>query len=398
MCFSLKNWFVSTLDTLFAKTSKTVKTRPQSLQADRLLADAIRLAELPSPVPGEEPRAAFVLERLKNLNLLPEVSEVGDIKVRLQHSKAGYEAPILLFTDLGSSRWHPRNSLARLDAENASGAGLSDSLGCAALLSIAEQWQTGDFQSNTAKRDVLFLFTAKSPDDPNTGFEQILNNVHDRPFAAIGVRGLSLDRVIHPTGSYRLKITISSGALNKKENEEINNKVAETLIDTARTLLGIAWDTDGKTKLFIRRLEAHTVYALTPQEGLVELEIESSEAALLELAMNAVKATAGKIGEAAGLNTETSLLSYFPSGDPEHSNQLYNMLGKLLKEKHIKVHEETAADPASFFTGEGIPALSVGIALGREGTESDIITIDSIENGRLILERLIAETGAKNDI
>ena len=116
------------------------------------------------------------------------------------------------------------------------------------------------------------------------------------------------------------------------------------------------------------------------------------------MALNAVKATAGKIGEAAGLNTETMLLSYIPPGNPENSKAMYEILGRLLRERHIKAHDETAADPAAFFTGDGIPALSMGIALGREGTERDTINIASIEEGLSILERLIAETGAKNDI
>jgi hypothetical protein len=403
MGFSLKNWLQSTVDALFSKKAKTVRNRPQSLQAERLLVDAIRLAELPSPAPGEEPRAGFVLERLKSFNLLPEVSEAGDILVRLYRGETEDEAPILLFSDLGSRRWHPGESLARLDAENATGAGLSDSLGSAALLSIAEQWQSGDFRTGKSgdmpARGLLLLFTAKSLDDPTIGFAPILKNTRYRPFAAIGVRGLSLDRIIRPTGSYRLKITISAATpAHKKENFQIGNKVTETLIDTARTLLGITWDTGEKTKLFIRHLEAQTVYGQTPEEGLVELEIESSESALLDLAMNAVKATAGKIGEAAGLKTETAFLSFIPPGNPDISRVLYDMLGKLLRERHIRAHEETAADPASFFSGDGIPALSMGIALGHEGTERDTVNIDSIEEGRLILEKLIAETGARNDI
>ena len=399
MPFSLKNWFNSTFGFVFGKAAKAIKPRQKSTLTDRLLADAIQLSELPSPVPGEEPRAAFVLERLKNFGFLPQVTEAGDIQVRLHSPQAAGEAPILLFADLGSKRWHPSESLARLDAENAIGAGLSDSLGCAALLSIAEQWQEGFFQNSEPqkifRRDLLLLFTAKSLDDPNIGFSPILNSQRDRPFAAIGVRGLSLDRIIHSTGSYRLKICISSGS-DRGETETPVNKVTETLIDTARTLLGITWDTEGKTKMFIRRLEALSVYAQTPQEGLLELDIVSSEAALLELAMNAVKATAGKIGESAGLKTETSLESFIPPGKPEKSRELFEILIKLLREQRIKAREETAADPASYFSGEDIPALSLGIALGREGTVRDIINIDSVDDGRRILERLIDETGARD--
>jgi hypothetical protein len=175
-----------------------------------------------------------------------------------------------------------------------------------------------------------------------------------------------------------------------------SNRVTETLIDTARTLLGIAWDGEGKTKMFIRRLEALTVYGLTPQEGVLELEIESSEGALLEMAMNAVKATAGKIGEQAKLKSETTLLAYIPTGKPEKSIELFEILRKLTKEHRIKITDENGADPASFFTSEGIPALSMGIALGREGARRDRINIDSVEQGRIILEKFIGETGARS--
>ncbi|WP_010263657.1 hypothetical protein, partial [Treponema primitia] len=43
--------------------------------ADRLLADALRLAEIPSPTHQEEQRAAFILERLANLQISPQMDE-----------------------------------------------------------------------------------------------------------------------------------------------------------------------------------------------------------------------------------------------------------------------------------------------------------------------------------
>jgi hypothetical protein len=391
MALSIKKWLFSTADALFGKAAKAFKPSVKtSSRTDRLLVDAIRLAELPSPAPAEEPRAALVLERLQSLALLPEVNDSGSILVRLHSEQADDEAPILLFTDLGSKRWHPAKSLARLDAENAAGAGLSDSLGSAALLSVAENFQNGAF---LPRRDLLLLFTAKSLDDPNISFGPLLDSPRDRPCAAIGVRGLSLDRIIHSVGSYRVKITVSG---EPNPDAASSNKVTETLIDTARTLLGIAWDAEGKTKMFIRRLEALTVYGLSPQEGVLELEIESSEGSLLDMAVNAVKATAGKIGEAANLKSETELLSFIPSGKPEKSMELFEILRKLTREQRIKITEENGADPASFFTSADIPALSMGIALGREGAERDIISLDSVEKGRLILERFIVETAARN--
>jgi hypothetical protein len=325
-----------------------------------------------------------VLERLKNFGLAPAVAGSGSIMARLEAETPADEPPLLLFTNLGSKRWHPTECLSRLDAETAAGAGLSDSLGPAALISVAENQTSGGLRCG---RDILLLFTAPSLDNPEIDFSPILNDPLKRPFAAIGVRGLSLDRVVHSTGSYRLRITVST------EKNEASNELTLTLIDMARSLLGITWDGEGKTKLFIRRVEAGTVYGPTPVEGILEIEIESVERSLLDLAMNAVKATAEKIGEASRLKSETALLSFIPPGNPEKSGELFEIVRRLTREQRIKITEENGTDPASFFTAEGIPALSLGIALGKEGARTDTIRIDSVEKGRLLLERLIVEAG-----
>jgi putative aminopeptidase FrvX len=386
MAFSVKKALLRGVNAISGKAAK-IFHRPRKSSAplaDRLLVDALRIAELPSPAPGEEPRASFVLERLKQFYLVPKVTEPGNIMVRLHAEDAKDESPILLFTRLGSERWHPTECLARLDAENAVGAGLSDSLGAAALLSMAENYAAGDFRPG---RDLLLLFTAQAPENPGNGFGAILQDPVNRPFAAIGVRGFSLDRIIHSTGSYCLRITLST------ETNENSNRLALTLIDIARSVLGITWDGEGKTRLFIRRIEAETVYGLAPSEGILEIEIESVEGALLELAMNAVKATAEKISAASQLKCETVLLSYIPPGVPEKSAVLFEKLRSIARELRIKVQEESGADSASFFTAEGIPALSLGIALGKEGVRTDTIRIDSLEKGRRFLERLVMEAG-----
>jgi hypothetical protein len=384
--FSIKKILFRGINTVSGKAAQILHRPRKSTAplADRLLADTLRIAELPSPSPGEEHRAAFVLERLKQFGLNPVVAESGSIMVRLGAEQPADEAPMLLFTNLGSKRWHPTECLSRLDAETAAGAGLSDSLGPAALISVAENYSSGGLKP---KRDIVFLFTAPSLDNPEIDFSPILADPEKRPFAAIGVRGLSLDRIIHSTGSYRLRITVST------EKNEASNELTLTFIDMARSLLGITWDGEGKTKLFIRRMEAGTVYGLTPVEGILEIEIESVERSLLDLAMNAVKATAEKIGEASQLKSETVLLSFIPPGNPEKSGELFDILRRLTRELRIKITEENGTDPASFFTSEGIPALSLGIALGKEGARTDTIRIDSVEKGRLLLERLIIEAG-----
>ena len=175
--------------------------------ADRLLADALRLAEIPSPTHQEEQRAAFILERLANLGISPQMDGRGNILVRIPAAEPLDDSALLLFSDMGSNHWHPLTSLTRLDPQYARGTGLADVLGCAALLSVAEALKE---QRLRAGREVTLLFAARSLDDPGgDAFFSISDAPAHFPCAAIGIRGLTLGSVVTNTqGIYRIRITV----------------------------------------------------------------------------------------------------------------------------------------------------------------------------------------------
>jgi hypothetical protein len=372
-----------------------------SLLADRLLADALRLAEVPSPTHREEQRAAFVLERLNALGLVSRVDDEGNILVRIHIPSVTDEAPLLLFSDLGSSRWHPLESLSRLDALHARGAGLADILGTAALLSMAEAFSSGRLKSN---RDILLLFAARSFDDPESNvFLHITENPLLRPFAAIGIQGFMLGTVItHTQGTYRISIAVSLDRKEKEAGKEGDGDgespktsaasaamVVDALISAARRLSDITWDSKGSTHLHIRRIEAGTGFGRVPTEGILELELESSDGTLLDMAMDTVKATAESAAQGPEVKTEVTITSFIPVGDPSINAELSRTIRGIMKDLHIRIKEENGSDPSAFLSHHGIPALSVGIAQGREGLIHDTIEIASIEKGRQLIEAII---------
>jgi hypothetical protein len=384
--------------------------RPRKIKAplaDMLLADAMRLAELPSPTPREEQRAVFVLERLKTLGLNSTADEEGNILVSLQSFRNEEKRPLLIFAPLGSSRWHPLESLSLLDAQNARGAGLADTLGSASLLSVAETFAAGKLGND---RDLLLLFAAHSFDDPeNRVFASLLEDPRRRPFAALGVQGLSLGRVItHARGSYRALLTVSRNDLSLNENEgdkkktppqdeaphagepaEPSNGVTDFLITAAGDFLNLSREGEGRTDLYIRRLEAETIFGRTPLEGALEIEVDFSAGSSPEELIRTLNAAIEKLPRKGDLKTEMRVTSFIPAGDGGINEALTTLLKNVMKEQHIKIKEENGSDPSAFFAGPGIPALSLGIALGREGYRRDTIEIASVEKGRLLLETLV---------
>ncbi|MDR1248246.1 MAG: hypothetical protein LBK63_02985, partial [Treponema sp.] len=366
--------------------------RTSSPLADRLLADALRLAEIPSPTHHEEQRAAFILERLANLGISPQMDEHGNILVRIPTEESGDYPALLLFSDMGSNHWHPLDSLTRLDPQYARGTGLADVLGCAALLSAAESIMENRLQPG---RDIILLFAALSLDDPQgNAFFSVADKPSHFPCAAIGIRGLTLGSVVTNTqGIYRIRVTMGREQHEKEtareEQEgsdmpmkpEIANRVADTLISTARKLSGITWDSKGTTHFFIRRIEAGTGFGRATQEGVLEIELESSDGAQLEMAMNTVKATAENTaklqaenpGPAPAIKTEVTIDSFIPVGEQGNNPELLKTIREVMKDLHIRLREENGADPSAILANRGIPSFSIGIAKGWEGLNSDTI-------------------------
>jgi len=89
------------------------------------------------------------------------------------------------------------------------------------------------------------------------------------------------------------------------------------------------------------------------------------------------------------LKTEALITSFIPVGDASVNDTLMKTVTGIMKDQRIKVQEENGADIAACLSVRGIPALSLGIASGREGMVRDTIEIDSIERGRVLLEALI---------
>jgi hypothetical protein len=360
--------------------------------ADRMLADALLLGGIPSPAAREEERAAFVSERLRALAVPHTVDEGGNILVRLYGNHSS--EPLLLFTALGSDRWNPHESLGRLDSQYARGAGLADALGPAALLSVAENYVHSPL---VRKRDVMLFFSASGFDDPSKDAFLAFTGPKHRPFAALGLRGFALGSLYNPVlGSCRVEIKLS---LNPKKEEETGprpalrpaNILTGALVKMASGYLDAAeQDPSGqKLSVGIRRIEAQTSYGRVPEEGALELVLEGADKEELDSALENIRV------EAERYNTEEtaaafSVLSSIPPSGAAFCEGLSGTLKNAMKELKIKCMEETGADPSSFLTNMGIPALSLGLAGGREGLEYDKVEIATIEKGRLLLEKCIA--------
>jgi hypothetical protein len=391
--------------------TRAVQRKPVSRLTDRILSDALRIAELPSPSEREEKRVAFVMQRMGELGVQGSIDHDGNVMARLPVANPVDPGPLLLFADLGTNRWHPLGSLAHVNQNLARGAGIADSLGVAAIISIVEGVIDGSIRPS---RDLLVLFAARSMDDPRSAvFARIVDDPASHPAAALGVRGLGLGALaMRAVGTSRISIQVrmddpAAGTTSSAGEGAINTAprtAVSVVAAVAQRLGGIRWDAEGSTACRIRRILAGTGFGRFPTEGLIDIELESADAAVLDMAMKAVVATAETIGRESNAQLTANLVGHIPVGDPTVSASLRALCVEIMRSLHIRQSASPGADPAAFLSTLGIPAISIACAEGREGLESDEVDIASLETGQTLLVEMIqridavresAETGRK---
>ena len=396
----LKNAVQTSINTISKKVTQFMvkPKKPAFPLADRLLADAFQLGQLPSPTEQENERASFIVERLTAMKLDYLVDEAGNILSFLHSSDETdiSREPLLLFTRLVSERWNPLESLGKLGLTHAKGAGLADALGPAALLSIAEAYAEGRL---ALERDLCLFFSALHSDDPvETAFQTVIDQFRCRPCAAFGVRGFTLGLLTsHTLGSCRVEVTFTIDEKTKKAKHKTNaNAIVGALIDLTFQFQTTAESYGSDLNFYFRHIEARGAFDTTPSEGVLELELESVNGELLQLALEKIKHVA-ESSVYAGVKNALRVIASTPPGDPVLNEAYAKIILEIMKELKISATEEAKPDPASFLSAFGIPALSVGITSGRAGLSRDTVEIASVERGRQLLEQLIIRAGQVKD-
>lgn len=360
-------------------------TKSEHPLAERILSDALQLSSLPSPTEKEVARSTFIVERLAHLGIQGSLDEGGHLVARIPCAEAEGRKPILLVAALSSEHWHPTASLGRLDKDKAYGSGLADAIGPATLLAIAEAIKTGSLHCH---RDILLLFTTTPPGKvPEDLFNAIIESPETTPETVFSIRGLSLGGLnTSYKGTYEIQARLT---LDDSEEADLKYSAVDAITQLAQSLSSVQWDETGTTTSAVSRIEAGFGFGKHPTEGLAEIEIFSSDPAVLDMAMKAAVATAEKTASQFKAKAQVNVVSFIPVGKAEVNQHLTHLVASSMKELHIKIKEKPAVSAVSYFTTKGIPALVLGMARGHVGLDLDEIEVESLELGRKLLFTLI---------
>lgn len=356
----------------------------------RIVSDAILFNETACGVDTAIRRVGFIAAKLAEFGYSdPHADEHGNISVVVAGREPAGRAA-LLFADASSPPDAGADCLVTLDGDTARGRGLAeDSIGVAALLALAEH-----LAGNGTRQDLdcVLLFAAAGSERGDTQpLREFIRGRADGIAWAVNVRSLLLGRIAErPLGACRLRVRARTEERDVAAAGGASSAIS-ALAAIASRLGSIRWDSANSTFLNIARLEAGAGFGWHATDGIMEIEILSTEAATLEVARNAVQATIEMTSEESGADAEVEVTGFYPVAKPGINAVLTETLRRVYTKLRIRPLPVSIPDQAAFFSSLGIPALSIGITTGRRSLTEESVDIPPIQTGFRQLLALLEE-------
>jgi tripeptide aminopeptidase len=361
---------------------------------NRIISDAILFNERPSPTENEAERCEFLTRRLGEFGI-SEVAVSSEGNVSFVHpGESPAEDSILLLANTENESYSPLGSLVRLTPRLATGSGIADnSLGVAALLVLAEYLHKNGIRFGS---NLLFLFTPRRGGIAGA-LRGFVGGWGEPVRAAVVVAGIELgDLETKPLGNCRFTVTIKAPERNVFPDPGGASAVS-VLAHIASRLSSIHWSEGGETILNIARMRAGVGYGYFPSEGVMDVEIYSTSASVLQMACNAASATIQKTASEARVSAEIVTTAAAPVSSAERNVVLIEALEQVHRQLGIRSRTATTGALAAAVSALDVPAITVGITRGRRTLTEEFIEIAPVETGfrqlLMLLERVAAPTG-----
>jgi len=358
----------------------------------RILSDAILFNEIPSPTEREVARTEFILQRLVEVGYPNSAcDDLGNVTAVLP-ARSNSDEYVLVFASIRCEEYSPLESMARLEPERLRGRGVSESsIPTASLIVLAEYLGRNEIQYD---RNVIFLFTAHDPGELDApALEGFLARWGSRLHCAAYLRGLELGCVgDRPLGTCKLSLKIRTSGQELMAGVPATSAIS-ALATMAGRLGGIRWDAQNATFLNVARIEAGSGFGWFASEGEMDVEVFSPDAAALEVAKNAIVATINSVAAETSSTVDLTLKALLPPGDLSLNAELGAVVRGVHEKLRIKSRPLAIPTTAAILSSQGIPAVTLGMAEGRNSVEEEFIHIPSLEAGfRQIL--LVLEASA----
>jgi tripeptide aminopeptidase len=272
-----------------------VQARELLLAADRELLDLqARVSEIPAPTGAEAPRAAFLVERLREAGLEDvQRDDVGNVVAR---TRAGDTPAVVMAAHLDTVFGPGVDVSVRSSGTRLEGPGISDNArGLAALVGLARamvgaRWRT--------ERPVVFAATVGEEGEGDLrGIKHLLGPGGTGAAAVIALDGAGLARIVHRAlGSRRFRVTFSGPGGHSWAAYGVPNP-AHAAGRFAAGLPELPRPATPKSACSAVRVQGGTGLNSIPQTVLVDVDLRSEHQRILETLDAGLRTLAGRSAE-----------------------------------------------------------------------------------------------------
>ncbi|GAB4439825.1 MAG: M20/M25/M40 family metallo-hydrolase [Anaerolineae bacterium] len=340
-----------------------------SLEAEDVLAQAIRVQQIPAPTFHEHERANYILGQLGGRNL----ADVGtdalcNVYARLPGTDPG--RPALLVSAHTDTVFAHDTDLTVTDQDGrVYGPGISDnSLGVASMLALLAAMERARYQPPC---DVWFVANSREEGLGDLGgMRAVLERLQGRLGAALVIEGLGLGRVCYGgVAVRRLKLTCRGPGGHSWMQDRPPSAIHELMRLGAR-LADLTPPEPPRTTFNIGLIEGGTSINTIAAEASLYLDLRSESQEALATLEREVRALV-EAAHVDGATFEVTLVGERPGGQLPIDHWLVRGAGLVLEMVGVAPNYNMASTDANAVLAAGVPGVTLGITHGGNAHRLD---------------------------
>jgi tripeptide aminopeptidase len=330
--------------------------------ADQILAEAVRICEIPAPTFDEGERAAYVRTRFAQLRLRDvTIDAAGNVRGTRPGSGGGPGLAVGAHLDTVFPRGTDvtvRRAGSRLLAP-----GIGDnSVGIAALLAMVEALNAAGLQ--TAGDLHLTSNTGEEGLGDLKGMKAFMADMRDRVAAMIAVEGMKINRIIHAAvGSRRYKVTVSARgghSWGHFPSPSAIHILARAIAEISR----LEVPTDPKTTYNVGVIHGGTTVNTIAAEADMLLDMRSVDIASLADLERRVLAVIERTASEGDGQARLELVGDRPAGSIPSTHPVVETCAAVHRALGLQTFSEASSTDCNVALGMGLPAVCLSITEG----------------------------------
>ncbi len=357
---------------------------PEALKPlrERILANLVMIAQMPSPTDLETARVRFLLDRFAEAGLADAgADEVGNAVGRLVGKRS--DRAILLASHLDTIMPAVQRHEVMVESERVLGPGIGDNALGAAVVSLLPAIL--EHLGLELHSDLILLGSVGAlGHGKHAGLGFFLDHVPYRVDFGICVEGMELGRVNYfSIGTARADISCSVRAQSPPSPSYGSESALVVLNHIINRILGIATPARPYTRINMGKMSAGVSYDVEPEHAELGLEIVSHSDEMLDQVCQQIHDIAGEMSARHAMDVNFDVFHSTQAGGIPFSHPLVKSVLEVMRQLDIEPDQGHSPSELSELIRRGIPAVTLGISRGRQARklEPDQVMIDPILTG-----------------